>query len=235
MSPSDIHPLGSWGKRPLVASRVLNCFSWHSPALWALSEACKGTSLYKNTRFKRKSINKLTTHVSQQLTLSQANLGSRTWVHLQQRVSNTTSKHTSIAEREAYTHDPRAVCFFSSNEHTITWILFKCMFWFTGPGAGPETLHFQPAMLLLLVNVPLWQDARNCNETQTAVLRIAEEILTINTSVCALPQTNGSEFLMRGREHEERVRLKNKWVAPSIDHDDNVQWNEEYNSKTLFL
>lgn len=36
MSPSDVHPLGSWGKRPLVASQVLNCFSWHSPALWAL-------------------------------------------------------------------------------------------------------------------------------------------------------------------------------------------------------
>ena len=79
------------------------------------------------------------------------------------------------------------------------------------------------------------QGTRNCNETQAAVLRITEEILTINTSACAPPQTNGSEFLMRGREHGEKVRLKNKWVAPSMDHDDSVQWNEEYNFKTLCL
>lgn len=38
MGLGDVHPMGSWGKRSLVASWILNCFSWRGPAIEALPD-----------------------------------------------------------------------------------------------------------------------------------------------------------------------------------------------------
>lgn len=55
MGLGDVRPMGSWGKRPLVASWILNCFSWHGSAIVALPDRLLQFDLtVRNLDLKRK-------------------------------------------------------------------------------------------------------------------------------------------------------------------------------------